>query len=270
MGFSFKSIFGGGGRPDAPQLPNAPTLTAPQLPQYPGFSNEEQALLQQQQQYLQQMQTATGAYGNTAYDQASNAANMQAMQNYQNALQGKIDPNQMMAQDKQKAWQALVQQAGQMGIQIKGNTPEGAASGSTAGNQMITDFNKRYGALEQNYNLQQQQFGLGAQNQALGFQNAQYANQMGGYGQMGTAAQNLFQPYNQQTLGNWSTNTNQQLMNADISNQNLMNQYQAQTGQAMAGYNNALAGYQTNMGLAGAALGAAAEVGSAYITKGKK
>jgi hypothetical protein len=257
-----KDIFGNivPQRPNAPNLPPAPTLTAPQLPQYPGFSPQQQQLLQQQQGYLQGAQGAQGAYQNNPYLQASQGADMQALTNYQNALQGKIAPNQMISQQKQQDWAALKQQAGQLGIQLSGDTPERAASQSTAGNQMITDFNKRYGALEQNYNLGQQQMGFMAQGQALGQQNTQFQNQMGGYQNLQGMNQGIFNPYQQQQMGQYGQQTQQALANSDTSNQNLMNQYNQQTGQQMVNYNNGMAGYNANMGLLQSGLGLAGNI----------
>ncbi len=316
--------FSGLHRPDAPNLPPAPTLTAAQLAQYPGMTPEQVAILQQQQQYMQQGGNAAGNIGNAAqgytgiannlggvagqvgnlaqgygqggYFDQSNAANMQAIQNYQNALRGQIAPNQMIAQQKQADFEKLKQSAGQRGIQITGNTPETAVSQSTSGNQVLLDFNKRYGALEQNYNLGQQQFGLQAQSMGLGQQNQQYQNQLqgfnqqanilgqqgqqlnnqvGAYGQQGNAYANLanqgqqmYGNYDAQRLGQYNATNQQALMNTDISNQNLMNQYQQMTGQTLANYNNSLAGYNANMGLLQSGLGLAGQLGSAFITRG--
>lgn len=255
-------------RPGAPTLPPAPTLMAPQLPNYPGMSPETQALLKQQQQYLTQGQNATAGYQNNLYLQASGGADMQALQNYQNALQGKIAPNQALAQQKERDWQATVQQAAQQGIRLSGKSPESAVSQSTAGNQIIQDFTKRYGALEQNYNLQQQQFGLQSQAQGLGQVNQQYQNTLGGYNTLAGMNTNLQQPYQQQTLGQFGVQTNQALQNSDISNQNLLNAYQQQTGQTLANYNNSLAGYNANMGLLQSGLGLAGQLLGAGMTKG--
>jgi len=196
-------------RPGAPTLPQAPTMQAPKLPQYPGLSPEQQALLQKQQNYLQQGQGAVSNYASNPYFQQSMQANQQALENYQNALQGKIAPNQMLAQQKERDWQQTVEQAAQQGIRLSGKTPESAVSQSTAGNQIIQDFAKRYGALEQNYNLGQQQFGLNAQQQGLGQVNQQYTNQMAGYGQLAGQAQQLYQPYQQQQLGQLTITTSQ-------------------------------------------------------------
>src|SRR5205823_2641062 len=139
---------------------------SPQLPNYPGMTPQEQQLLQQQQGYLQQLQQLVGSYGNNPYLQQSQQANSQALTNYQNALSGNIPQNQMIEQQKAREWAQTMQQAAQQGIRISGNSPESAVSQSTAGNQIIQDFTKRYGALEQNYNLGQIQ--MGQQAQALG------------------------------------------------------------------------------------------------------
>jgi len=251
-------------RPGAPTLPQAPTLKAPTLPQYPGLSPEQQALLQQQQGYLQQGQGAVSNYASNPYFQQSMEANQLALENYKNALQGKIAPNQALAQQKERDWQQTVEQAAQQGIRLSGKTPESAVSQSTAGNQIIQDFAKRYGALEQNYNLGQQQFGLNAQQQGLGQVNSQYQNTLAGYGQLAGQAQQLYQPYQQQQLGPWQVQTNQALSDTDIANQNAMNAYQQRLMQLGLNYNDALAGYQNKMGmvsggmqLAGMGLGAA-------------
>lgn len=260
--------FGAPQRPDSPNLPPAPTLTAPTLPQYPGFSQQQQSLLNSQQGNYSGAQGAVSGYGSNPYLQQSGQADTQALTNYQNALQGKIAPNQMISQQKQQDWEALKQQAGQLGIQLSGNDPSSAASQSTAGNQMITDFNKRYGALEQNYNLGQQQMGMQAQAQGLGQVNQQYQNQLGGYNTLAGMNTNMQQPYQQQTLGQFGVATNQALANNSVANQNLLNAYQQQTGQTMANYNNSLNGYNTNMGLLQAGLGMAGNLAGAYITRG--
>ena len=193
---------------------------------------------------------------------------MQALQNYQNALQGKIAPNQMIAQQKARDWAQTKAQAAQQGIRLSGDTPESAISQSTSGNQIIQDFTKRYGALEQNYNLGQQQLGLSAQGQALGQQNTQFQNQMGGYQNLQGINQNLFNPYQQQQMGQYGQQTQQALSNADIGNQYLMNQYQQATGQQMTNYGNAMAGYNTNMGLLQSGLGMAGQLIGGAMSRG--
>jgi hypothetical protein len=248
-------------RPGAPTLPQAPTLQAPTLPQYPGLTPEQQALLQQQQGYLQQGQGAIANYASNPYLQQSMQANQQALQNYQNALLGKIAPNQMLEQQKARDWQQTVEQAAQQGIRLSGNSPESAVSQSTAGNQIIQDFTKRYGALEQNYNLGQQQMGQQAQQAGLGQVNQQYQNTLAGYGQLGNQAQQLYQPYQQQQLGPWQVQTQQALSNTDIANQNAMNAYQQQLQQLGLNYNSQLAGYQNSMGM----LSGAAQLGGMAI-----
>lgn len=255
----------GTSRPGAPTLPQAPTLVAPQLPQYPGFSQQQQDLLNSQQQNYQGAQGAVSGYGANPYLQASQQTDMQALQNYQNALQGKIAPNQMMAQQKQEAWAQMVQQAAQQGIKINGSNPQSAVSQSTAGNQQIADFNKSWAAQEQNYNLGQQQIGLQAQGQALGQQNQQYQNTLGGYNALSGMNTQMQQPYQQQTLGQYQQQTNQVMSNADIANQNAMNAYQQQLQQLGLNYNNALAGYQNSMGLASGIGSLAGTIGGAMI-----
>lgn len=273
LGGPFGAMFGGGfggiggfsglfpQRPDAPQLPQAPTMQAPQFPNYPGFTPQEQALLQQQQAYLQQAGGLVGGFGQNPYNQLSSGgiAN-QELQNYQNALTGNIAPNQMIEQQKAKDWQQTVEQAGQQGIRLSGSAPENAVAQSTAGNQIIQDFNKRYGSLEQQYNLGQQQFGQQANMARLGMGLNQYGAQLGGYGSLLGMNQQVMNPYMQQSLGQFGVATNQAMSNADIANQNRMNAYQQAMAQVTGNYNNAMAGYQTNMGLLTGGLGLAGQI----------
>lgn len=255
-------------RPDAPNLPQAPTLTAPTLPQYPGLSPEEQQLIQQGQGNLNAYQGAINNFNQNPYLQQSNQAGQTELTNYQNALQGRIAPNQALSLQKQKDWEALIQQAGQLGIQLSGNTPESAASQSTAGNQMIRDFNTRYGILEQNYNLGQQQFGQQANMQRLGLNNQTLSGQGSAYANLQNLNTTLQQPYSQQRLGQFGVQTGQAQSNADIANQNAMNAYQQATGQSLTNYNNALAGYNANMGLLQSGLGLAGQLGGAAMARG--
>jgi hypothetical protein len=239
----------GTSRPNAPTLPQAPTLQAPQLPQYPGFTPQQTALLGQQQQTLTGAQNALSAYGSNPYLQQSQQASQQALTNYQNSLTGNIPQNQMIAQQQQEAWNQAVQQAAQQGIRITGSTPGGAISQSTAGNQIISDFNKTWGALNQNYNLGQQQIGLQAQQAGNQQANTQFQNQLGGANTVSQLNQNLQAPYLQQSLGQYGQQTQQVLSNTDIANQNAMNAYQQQLQQIGLNYNSQLAGYQNSMGL---------------------
>lgn len=255
-------------RPGAPNLPPAPVLTAPTLPNYPGMSSDTQALLAQQQGYLTQGQNALSAYGNNPYAQQSQAASQQALTNYQNSLTGNIPQNQMLEQQKQEAWNQMVQNAAQQGIRISGDSPQSAVSQSTAGNQQIADFNKSWAAQEQNYNLGQQQIGLQAQQAGNAQANSQVQNTLSGYNTLSGINTQLQQPYQQQTLGQFGVATNQALQNTNVSNQNLLNAYQQQTGQTLANYNNSLAGYNSNMGLLQSGLGLAGQLVGAAATGG--
>ncbi len=118
----------------------------------------------------------------------------------------------------------------------------------------MPDRVKRYGALEQNYNLGQIQVGQQAQSLGLGQANQTYQNQLGGYGQMSNQGWQLYQPYQQQQLGQFNVNTQQAMSNADIANQNAMNVYQQRLQQLGLNYNDQLAGYQNRMGMVSGAL----------------
>jgi hypothetical protein len=250
--------------PSAPNLPNAPTLTAPQFPNYPGLTPQQQQILQQQQQGLTQFGNVLGNFGQNPYQQQQGNIANQELSNYSNALQGNNPPSQAIEQQKARDWKQTIEQAGQQGIRLSGDTPESAVSESTAGNQIIQDFNKRYGYLTQQYNLGQQQIGQQAFQGGLGLASQALGTQAGAYGQYGNAAQNLYAPYQQQQLGQFGVQTQQALTNADIANQNATNQYQGQLGQTTANYNNALLGYNQNLGLLNNILG----IGGSIIGRG--
>ncbi len=253
-------------RPGSPQLPGAPTLTAPNLPQYPGLTPEQQQILQQQQTGIGQFSNALQGYQSNPYQQQQGAVGGQEIQNYMNALQGKNPASQQIEQQKALDWKQTVQEAGQRGIRLSGDNPGAAVSGSTAGNQIITDFNKRYGQLEQQYNLGQQQIGQSAYQGGMGLAQSGIGAQAGAYNAYAGQLGQLYAPYQQQQLGQFGVNTNQAMANADIGNQNQTNRYNQATGQTMLNYNNALGGYQTNMGYLNGALGLAGQLGSAYLS----
>ena len=210
-------------------------------------------------------QNAVSAYGSNPYLQQSQQASQQALTNYQNSLTGNIPQNQALEQQKQEAWNQMVQQAAQQGIKINGSSPQSAVSQSTAGNQQIADFNKSWGAQEQNYNLGQQQLGLQAQQAGNAQANTQYTNTLGGYNTLSGMNTSMQQPYAAQTQGQYQQATNQVTSDANIANQNAMNAYQQQLQQVGLNYNSQLAGYQNSMGLASGIGSLAGTVGGAMI-----
>lgn len=238
----------GTSRPGSPNLPGAPKLEAAVLPQYPGFSPEEINFLQQRRDLLGQYQSALNA-PNTPYEQQSGDVALAELQRYQNALAGNVPVDVGLQQQKSQDWERLKEQAGQLGIQLSGDRPESAASSSTAGNQMILDFNKRYGYLEDQVRQQTLQSGYSQNLGRLGFGLQSEAQQLGGLESLGSQYAGLGQPYEAQRLGQFGVGTQQALTNADIANQNKINKYQAALAQSMANYQSQLGSWQGRMGL---------------------
>lgn len=251
--------------PSAPQLPAFPTLQTPQLPQYPNFTGQQQNLLSQQTQNLGQYSNALAGYNSNPLVSGQAGIEQQQLNNYSAALNGQVTPNQALNQQQALAWQQTVQNAGNMGIRITGDTPGSAVSGSTAGNQMISDFNKTYGALQQNYVLGQQQ--LGAQENATSLQNlnAGLVSQGQAYNAYSGQATNLMNPLTQQQLGPYQQQTQQALQNANIANQNLMGQYGQATNQAYANYQQQLQGQQSTLGLLNGIATVGGQLGAGYL-----
>lgn len=249
------------GKVSAPNLPANPTLN--QYNPYPDFSPQELASLQQQQQLLQQYQTQLNSNQQpTAFQQSSTDIGNAENRNYLEALNqaaGQLNVGQK--QQQKKDFEKLVAAAGSRGIRILGDDPGSATSDSTAGNQILSDFNQRYQTLADQNRLATIQGG-GSQNLArLGFnQNAQSAN-FGNILNLATAQQQMSQPYQQQRLGAYGT----QNANIDIQNQGLLNNYQN-------AYQNSMNQYQANqqnqanrMGFINSLIGLGGTIGGAVI-----
>lgn len=83
-------------------------------------------------------------------DQTQTDINNLETTRYKNALDGKLPVSQGLQQQQQKDFQLLKESAGQRGIKIEGDTPDAATSQSTAGIQMLAEFNKRYDVAKEN------------------------------------------------------------------------------------------------------------------------
>lgn len=218
---------------NAPQLPNSPTLN--EYANYPDLSPQEIAYLQRQQEILDQYRAQIQQQP-SAYQQQGEDIGLAENRNYLEALnQAAGTLTEAQKQQQKKDFERLVQSAGARGIRILGNDPMTATSDSTAGNQILSDFNQRYQTLADQNRQAQIQFG-GSQNLArMGFnQNAQSA-QLANLLNLQTGYGNLMQPYQQQRLGAYGT----QNANVDIRNQGLLNNYQS-------AYNQQLLNYQAN------------------------
>ena len=244
---------------NAPQLPGAPQLTP--YDAYPDFSPQELAYLQQQQQLLQQYQAALGTQP-SAYQQTSDQIGQAEAKNYLEALNqaaGSLTEGQK--QQQKVDFQKLVAAAGARGIRILGDDPMSATSDSTAGNQILSDFNQRYQTLADQNRQAQLQMGYNQNIGRLGFaqqsQQANLANILNGQ----TAYGNLMQPYQQQRLGAYGVRQ----ANVDLANQSLMNNYQSQLQQQMLNYQANAQNQANRMGFINSLVGLGGTIGGAMI-----
>jgi hypothetical protein len=100
--------------------------------------------------------------GPTQFDNFNQQIQSQEQQRYLDALSGKTPASASFEQDKQKAFDLLKESAARRGIKIEGDSPDSATSSGTAGNQIVSEFNKRYAALADQ--RQQEALQLGSQN----------------------------------------------------------------------------------------------------------
>lgn len=273
MGFSLKRVATGvatGGLSEvfralspksvnAPQMPGAPTLN--QYGAYPDFSPQELAYMQQQQQLMDQYRAALGQQP-SEFDRQGNDLGLAENRNYLEALnQGAGTLSVAQKQQQAKDFQKLVASAGSRGIRILGDDPMSATSDSTAGNQILSDFNQRYQTLGDQNRLAQIQLG-GSQNLArMGFnqnaRSANFANILNGQ----TAYSNMAQPYQQQRVGAYGA----QNANVDIQNQGLLNNYQSAYNQQMLNYQANAQNQANKMGFINSLIGLGGTIGGAMI-----
>jgi citrate lyase gamma subunit len=247
------------GKINAPQLPGAPTLN--EYGAYPEFTDQEKAYMQQQEALLKQYQGLLGQQP-SAYQQSSDEIGAAENRNYLQALNQQAGALSVAQQQQQRLdFQKLVESAGARGIRIRGDDPMSATSDSTAGNQILSNFNQRYQTLADQNRLAQIQLGGGQNLARLGFnQNAQSA-QLGNILNLQTAYGNQMQPYAQQRLGAYGT----QNANVDIRNQGLLNQYQSAQNQAMLNYQASAQNQANKMGFINSLIGLGGTVAGAAI-----
>lgn len=248
----------------APNIGTPPTLN--QYGAYPEFTPQELDYLQKQQQLLDQYNsTLNGQKTPSAFEQSSNQIGEAENKNYLEALNqsaGTLSEGQK--QQQKKDFDKLVQAAGSRGIRILGTDPMSATSDSTAGNQILSDFNQRYQTLADQNRQAQIQLGGNQNISRLGLNqnasNSNYANILN----LQTAYGNQMAPYQQQRLGLYGT----QNANVDIQNQGLLNNYQSAYNQQLLNYQ-ANAQNQTNrMGFINSLIGLGGTVAGAAIGGG--
>lgn len=84
--------------------------------------------------------------------QADSSTNQQIAQlsaeRYMKALKGELPVSEGTTYRKGEDFRLLKENAARKGIQISGDTPEGATSNSTSGNELVKNFNTQYGLIQ--------------------------------------------------------------------------------------------------------------------------
>lgn len=247
------------GKVSAPNLPGAPQLN--EYGAMPDFSPQELAYLQQQQQLMDQYRTQLGQQP-SAFEQQGDELGLAENRNYLEALNqasGQLTMGQK--QQQKKDFEKLVAAAGARGIRILGDDPSAATSDSTAGNQILSDFNQRYQVTADQNRMAQIQMGGGQNLARMGFnQNARSSN-FANILNAQSAYSNMMQPYNQQRLGAYGV----QNSNVDLRNQGLMNNYQTAYNQSMLNYQADAQNKANKMGFINSLMGLGGTIGGAMI-----
>lgn len=225
MGFSLKKTLG-----FDVQAPNLPAIQTPTYyDQVPDFTPEEVAYLRQRDQLLKQYEQKLNA-GPTAYDNANDELAQLEQQRYKAALQqqqGQLSVAQQQA--RQQEFARLVEQAGRRGIRILGNDPSTATSNSTAGNQILSEFNKRYDSLADQQRQADLSFGYQANTGRLGLINNAQQNYFANNLALGDAYSGIQGDYQAQRAAQYARST----ANTDINNQFKLAQYDRDYNQAI-------------------------------------
>ena len=247
------------GKVSAPGLPPTPTLN--EYGAMPDFSPQELAYLQQQQQLMDQYRAAL-AQDPSAFQRQGEEIGLAENRNYLEALNAASGQLTMAQKQQQKKdFEKLVAAAGARGIRILGDDPTSATSDSTAGNQILSDFNQRYQVAADQNRMAQIQMGGGQNLARMGFnQNAQSAN-LANILNGQTAYSNMMSPYQQQRLGAYGI----QNANVDIRNQGLLNNYQSAYNQQMLNYQANAQNQANKMGFINSMMGLGGTIGGALI-----
>jgi hypothetical protein len=142
-----------------------------------------------------------------------------------------------------------------------GDDPSTATSDSTAGNQILSDFNQRYQTLADQNRQSQLQMGYNQNIGRMGFTQNQNQLNLGNVLNAQTAYGNMMQPYQQQRLGAYGT----QNANVDIQNQGLLNNYQSAYNQQMMNYQAQQQNQANRMGFINGLIGLGGTIGGAMI-----
>lgn len=279
MGFSLKraaTAIGTGGisevlraadgltKANSPGLPAVPT---PNLyDEVPDFTPEEIAYIQKRRQTLDQYDQRLNA-APTAYDQSNDEIAALENANYKAALeaqQGQLSVQQRQA--RQVEFQRLLQAAGRRGIRILGDDPSTATSNSTAGIQLLSEFNKRYDELADQQRLSERNFGMIANNNRLGLINQAKQNYFGNNLALEDAYTGVQGVYGDQRAAQYNRN----IANTDTRNQFLTNTYNSAVNQATLNANAKNQTQSNRLGLVNSIIGGGATLltGGASAARG--
>lgn len=222
------------------QSPNLPGVPDPYLyGDVPDFTPEEKQYIQQRRALLDQYAGKLNA-APTGYDQSNDQIAAAEQAKYLTALQQQ--QGQLSEQQKQlraQEFARLQEAAGRRGIRILGDDPSTATSNSTAGNQLLSEFNKRYDSLADQQRQADLNFGYTANTGRLGLINQAKQNYFGNNLALEDAYGGIQNIYGDQRAAKY----NRDIANTDIRNGFLTNTYNQQTNQATL---NANARNQTN------------------------
>ena len=273
MGFSLKkiasvavnpvaSVTGGGvlralGDLTKAESPNLPGVPNPNLySDVPDFTPEELQYIQQRRQLLDQYSQKLNA-APTGYDTTNDQIAQAEQAKYLAALnqqQGQLSVAQQQA--RQAEFEKFKEAAGRRGIRILGDDPSTSTSNSTAGIQLLSEFNKRYDSLADQQRQADLSFGYNANTGRLGLINQQKQNYFGNNLALNDAYGGIQDIYGNQRAAKYNVAN----ANTDVRNQFLTNTYNRDSQQALLNANAKNQTRSNRLGLVNSAIGAGASI----------
>lgn len=251
---------GGGSAPAAPVLPPPPEIGPNQQADdseniyriVSGFYGEDGKLdTQKVQAFADQIKQRTGQQadisgrainflgsfldqGPTQFDTLNDEIANAEQQSYLRAIRGDMPISERLKQDRANQFRILKESAGQRGIKIDGDDPNSATSESSAGNRIISEFNKRFDLAAENERTADKQFGATTNLNRIGLLDniaGNKFNRAAGLADLANPAFNTALGF----LGNATDLASQRqaldyqgkLAAYNVSNQNILNAYQS-------------------------------------------
>lgn len=256
-------LLGDMSRSGAANLPGVPN---PYLyDDVPDFTQEEKDYIAKRRglldQYGERLNAAPTAYDNTndQIAQAEQARYLAAL----NQQQGQLSVAQQ--QMRQKEFERFREAAGRRGVRIEGDDPSTASSNSTAGIQLLSEFNKRYDSLADEQRRSDLNFGYTANTGRLGLINQAKQNYFGNNLALNDAYGGIQDVYG----GHRAAKYNRSMANTDIQNQFLTNTYNRDANQAMLNANAKNQTRSNRLGLVNSVIGAGAQLMSGGASGGR-